>query len=145
MAKKKKTTKTEKDELAKLKTLLESKEKELSNANAKLSEFEKKEEPDLTRYVPKDKLKKETAVERVQWWFNDLEGTKKIIAHVLAFLVILIMSAGVYFGAIQMETLVALGEELGGVFSTTVTIITFLMGAIGQYSALRKPAEKKNS
>lgn len=95
-------------------------------------------------FVSKEKLKSETLVERLNWWYNDASATNKVLANIIYVVVIAGITAGVYFGLFNETLLVQIGDQLGGVFKDIVTVIVFLLGILSQILTMKKPAEKKS-
>ena len=97
---------------------------------------------DENKFVPKQKLKEETIIERLNWWYKDLESTKnKLLANIVSFGTILLMSVGVYFGIFSIESVTSLTEGLGGIFATVGSVITTILGLLLQSKALKTPKQ----
>lgn len=119
--------KKEKDELLKTKEVVEE-EKNIVTAQ-------------LTDSVPKEKLRSESFVERINWYYKDLKGTQRVFAHLILLAIIAVCMGGVYFIASRF------GDNAES-YNIAIQILTFVLGLFGisiQGMTLRTPKAVSNN
>lgn len=114
------------------KVILDQKENLIKYLENSLIERESLIQTIIEESVPKEILRSEDLIERINWWYRDLKGWQKAIAHVSLLLIIACLIFGVYSGVIDATT----GDQL---ISIGVTIVLSLFGLNLQTVALKDP------
>lgn len=115
---------------------------DLKAENAKMSELidALKEENDVLKditsdSVPKDKLRSESFIERINWYYRDLEKWPKVAAHFILLLII----ASTLFGVYYLFTNFSDNDEVMEIVGIIVTAILGFFGISIQALTLRTP------
>ena len=88
--------------------------------------------------VPKEVLRSEKLINRLNWYYKDLKGWERITAHII----LLVALSGIGLGLYYILNLVINNEEL---FNTIAPIVLSLLGISGitfQASSLKSPNKK---
>ena len=88
--------------------------------------------------VPKEILRSEKLINRLNWYYKDLKGWERITAHII----LLVALSGICLGLYYILNLVINNEEL---FNTVAPIVLSLLGISGitfQASSLKSPNKK---
>jgi hypothetical protein len=136
-----------KNQLNQAKTQLSKKEKEFKlilddktqtimylqdNINTTIEENKQVIKTITEEYVPKDKLRSENLVERLNWWYRDLTGWQKVAAHICLAAVMVSLIFGVYSGVINAAT----GDQL---ISIGISLVLAIFGLNTQAVLLKEP------
>lgn len=101
---------------------------ETQNANSELIDI-------VEESVPKQKLRTETILERLNWYYRDLTGWSKIAAHVILFLVVVASILGIYFVLKNFSD----NDYVMQIVSAVIVSVLGLFGISIQALALRTP------
>lgn len=88
--------------------------------------------------VPKEILRSEKLINRLNWYYKDLKGWERITAHII----LLVALSGICLGLYYILNIVINNEEL---FNTIAPIVLSLLGISGitfQASSLKSPNKK---
>lgn len=117
---------------------LKIKQEELQNKEQELNDYVQHKEELINvvnSSVPKEVLKSEGLIKRLNWYYKDLTGWSKIVAHILLLLFISLCVLGFYFVAKQAGP----DSEL---FNVLITLVLSLFGVSGlsfQAASLKSP------
>lgn len=119
---------------AELEQELQTLKKELDEANSLVQQLEETSK----NSVPKEKLKQESAAERINWFYNDLEGWERVGAKAISIFTIGFVVFGVYWGVTKLGGESNASEYLGLVLSAVLSILGFNI----EGKAMKLPSEK---
>jgi len=92
--------------------------------------------------VPKVKLKNETIMERLRWWYNDLSITERRIAHVVGVILTIAAAIGVFAGSKWFGQWLS-GDSIQSVIIPAIlAAISSLTGLTLQARSLKQPQKQ---
>ena len=132
------TVERELEQVSKLHIKAKEEVKNLSNTVNVLSSEKNMLIDKVNESVPKEVLRSEKLINRLNWYYKDLKGWERITAHII----LLVALSGIGLGLYYILNLVINNEEL---FNTIAPIVLSLLGISGitfQASSLKSPNKK---
>lgn len=132
------TVERELEEVSKLRIKAEEEVNNLSNTVNVLSSEKNMLIDRVNESVPKEILRSEKLINRLNWYYKDLKGWERITAHII----LLVALSGICLGLYYILNIVINNEEL---FNTIAPIVLSLLGISGitfQASSLKSPNKK---
>jgi len=132
------TVERELEQISKLHIKAKEEVKNLSNTVNVLSSEKNMLIDKVNESVPKEILRSEKLINRLNWYYKDLKGWERITAHII----LLVALSGICLGLYYILNIVINNEEL---FNTIAPIVLSLLGISGitfQASSLKSPNKK---